>query len=140
MMIAFLVNQFIYLGDASIVLPIVGQVIIGSVIGQKFDLATAKQLKLLGLVWVEIILLLFGFSLVIALLFSLTSNLSYASSLMGTVPAGAAEMSSTAFALNLDPTIIVALQTLRLLVVFLILPFLVFFAKKRELRLVEKNV
>ncbi|PKC52166.1 hypothetical protein RhiirA1_482137 [Rhizophagus irregularis] len=39
------------------------------------------------------------------------SGLNYSVSLLATVPAGAAEMSSTAFALNLDPTTIVAIHT-----------------------------
>lgn len=135
MLLGFLVNQFMNLEDFSTFLPIIGQVIIGSIIGQKFDIATAKQLKQIGFAVVKTIVLLFGFSLGIALIFSLISHLSYASSLLGTVPAGAAEMSSTAFALNLDPSIIVALQTIRLLTIFLLLPFLISYAENREIKL-----
>jgi uncharacterized protein len=133
MVLSFLVNQFFEFGSNFYILPIIGQVIIGVVVGQKFDREAYQQIKKLGLLTLTILFVLFGTSFIIAYLFSLISNLDYAVSLLGVVPAGAAEMSSTAFALNLEPSIVAALQTARLIVIFLLLPLLTTYAQKMSL-------
>ncbi|WP_188206888.1 AbrB family transcriptional regulator [Alkalibacillus aidingensis] len=135
MLLAFVVNQYLIdIAATSNLLFIIGQVIIGTIIGQKFDLDTFKQLKQIGIVAAVTLFLLFMASLFIAFIFSIMSDLKYSSSLLGTVPAGAAEMSSTAFALNLDPSIIAALQTVRLLTIYLLLPFLISYTSKNHIR------
>lgn len=139
MVLSFVVNQFIEFGSDFYLIPIVGQVIIGVVVGQKFDRQAYEQIKKLGFLTAKILLILFSTSFIITYIFSILSDLDYVVSLLSVVPAGAAEMSSTAFALNLEPSIVAALQTARLVVIFLLLPLLTTYAQKISTVLKKPN-
>lgn len=102
-----------------------GQALIGAMVGIRFDRETLLRVKSIGLPSLGILQFFLLLSLLLAGLFTLMTPLPYITSLLSTVPAGAAEMSSTAFALQLEPTLVSALHIIRVIVLFLLLPFLV---------------
>lgn len=107
------------------------QVLIGSLIGMRFDRKTVKELKRIGGASALTLLLYVLMSIGLALIFFVLSPLSFYTTLLAIVPAGAAEMASTAATLQLDATVVATLQMLRVLGLFLALPFLLkWFAKK----------
>jgi uncharacterized membrane protein AbrB (regulator of aidB expression) len=59
---------------------------------------------------------------------------------LGIVAAGAAEMASTAAALNMDAAMVATLQMARVLTLFLLLPFLIrVFAEKGEIEEIKRS-
>ncbi|WP_054637479.1 AbrB family transcriptional regulator [Thalassobacillus sp. C254] len=122
--IGFLVSEFLIPLESPSYIAGIGQGLIGAMIGIRFDKVTLHRLKLIGLPSVGVIQLFFLFSLCLALIFFLLTPLPYMTSLLSTVPAGAAEMASTAFALQLEPTLVSSLHVIRVMVLFLVLPFL----------------
>ncbi|MFB4213623.1 AbrB family transcriptional regulator [Shouchella sp. JSM 1781072] len=111
------------------------QVLIGSLIGMRFDRKTLKELKRIGGASAVTLGLYVLMSVGLALIFFLLSPLPFYTTLLAIVPAGAAEMASTAATLQLDATVVATLQMLRVLGLFLALPFLVrWFAKKPTAR------
>lgn len=130
MIVSFAINITFDLQIEFQLLPIIGQIILGTLVGQKLTKVALKKIKSAGPIIVICLLLFLAISFFIAFIFSKMSGLNYSVSLLATVPAGAAEMSSTAFALNLDPTTIVAIHTVRVITIFLLLPFIRMFALK----------
>ncbi|MBM7840576.1 membrane AbrB-like protein [Alkalihalobacillus xiaoxiensis] len=109
----------------------VAQVLIGSVIGMRFDRKTLHELKRIGKPSMLTLALYILMSLGLAFTFFLLSPLPFYTTLLAIVPAGAAEMASTAATLQMDATVVATLQMLRVLALFLALPFLIrWFAKK----------
>ena len=130
MIVSFTINITFDLQIQFQLLPIIGQIILGTLVGQKLTRVALKNIRAAGPIIVICLLIFLAISFFIAFIFSKMSGLSYSVSLLATVPAGAAEMSSTAFALNLDPTTIVAIHTVRVITIFLLLPFIRMFALK----------
>lgn len=130
MIVSFAINIIFDLRMEFQLIPIIGQIILGTLVGQKLTIVALKKIKAAGPIIVICLLVFLAISFFIAFIFSKMSGLSYSVSLLATVPAGAAEMSSTAFALNLDPTTIVAIHTVRVITIFLLLPFIRMFALK----------
>lgn len=103
----------------------IGQAIIGSMVGIRFDKQVLVRLLGVGKIAFSLIGLYLGFSFITGYLFHLMTQLSFSVSLLGTVPAGAAEMSATAVALQLSPSIVASLQIMRVVILFLLLPWLI---------------
>lgn len=109
----------------------VAQVLIGSVIGMRFDRSTLNELKRIGKPSIVTLALYIAMSLGLAFTFFILSPLPFYTTLLAIVPAGAAEMASTAATLEMDATVVATLQMLRVLALFLALPFLIrWFAQK----------
>ncbi|MEY8752516.1 AbrB family transcriptional regulator [Alkalicoccobacillus gibsonii] len=132
--LGFIAHTFI-LPDISMpsVIPGVAQGLMGAILGTRFDRETARELKRIGKVSAFALTIYFGISILLAGLFYALTSTSFNESLLGIVPAGAAEMAATALSLNLDSTLVATLQMLRVLCLFAALPFLIkWFAKKPE--------
>lgn len=127
LIIGFIVGHWVVTTDNG--LPSViggsGQALLGAMVGIRFDRPTFYKLKEIGRPSAVLLGFYFIFSLLLALLFHGATGLPYVTSLLSTVPAGAAEMSSTAIALNLEPTLVSSLHIIRVLVLFTCLPFFV---------------
>lgn len=109
------------------------QVLIGSLIGMRFDRKTLKELSRIGAASAAALALYVVMSVGLALIFFVLTPLPFFTSLLAIVPAGAAEMASTAAQLELDATAVATLQMLRVLALFIALPFLIkLFAKKEN--------
>lgn len=124
--IGFVVGEWVVPGLASPDYAAgIGQALIGAMVGIRFDRETLVRVKSIGLPSLGILQCFLLLSLLLAGLFTLMTPLPYITSLLSTVPAGAAEMSSTAFALQLEPTLVSTLHIIRVIVLFLLLPFLI---------------
>lgn len=109
------------------------QVLIGSLIGMRFDRKTLKELSRIGAASAAALALYVVMSVGLALIFFVLTPLPFYTSLLAIVPAGAAEMASTAAQLELDATAVATLQMLRVLALFIALPLLIkLFAKKEK--------
>ncbi|WP_018922103.1 AbrB family transcriptional regulator [Salsuginibacillus kocurii] len=127
----FLFGDFIFhIDDVPTYIGGIGQALIGVMVGVRFDRPTFLRLKQIGGVSAQVLGLFFILSFFLAFIFWLFTEVSYVVSLLSTVPAGAAEMAATAFALGLEPTLVASLQIIRVISVFLALPII--------LKLVEK--
>jgi hypothetical protein len=102
----------------------IGQALIGAFVGIRFDREVLRRVWKLGPATLLIISLLFCLTLLTAFIFKLTTNLPYTTSLISTTPAGAAEMTVTAVALDINPTIVASLHIIRVITLFLLLPLL----------------
>ncbi|SES07120.1 AbrB family transcriptional regulator [Salipaludibacillus aurantiacus] len=108
----------------------IGQALIGVMVGVRFDRTTLIRLKKIGKVSAGILGLFVAFSFLSAYVFWLLSDMSYIVSLLSVVPAGAAEMSATAFALNQEPTLVASLQIIRVISIFATLPLLLWVIRR----------
>ncbi|WP_227521958.1 AbrB family transcriptional regulator [Bacillus solitudinis] len=109
------------------------QGLMGAIIGMRFDRNTFGELRQIGLVSLITLLIYFLMSFGLASIFFLLTPTEFFTSLLSIVPAGAAEMASTATSLNIEPTMVATLQMFRVLVLFLTLPFLIkWFSKDKS--------
>ncbi|MDQ0207116.1 membrane AbrB-like protein [Alkalicoccobacillus murimartini] len=112
------------------IIPGLAQGLMGAILGMRFDRETFHELRRIGKVSALTLFLYFVASFLLALLFFGLTPTSFSESMLGIVPAGAAEMAATALSLNLDSTMVATLQMLRVLCLFAALPFLIkWFAK-----------
>lgn len=133
--IGFLLSEFIMeIDQIPRVVAGIGQALIGAFVGIRFDEEVLKKLWQAGSVTIMIIAMFFGLTLCNSYLFKLITEIPYATSLISTVPAGAAEMSVVAVALSVNPTIVATLHIIRVVILFLSLPILlkVFFYLNKE--------
>ncbi|WP_227937159.1 AbrB family transcriptional regulator [Alkalihalobacillus deserti] len=113
----------------------IAQGIMGAIIGMRFDRNTFKQIKSIGFISGVTLTMYFFMSLGLATIFFLLTPIDWFTSLLSIVPAGAAEMASTATALNIEPSMVATLQMARVLALFLVLPFLIkMFAKSDKIK------
>lgn len=103
----------------------IGQAFIGGLVGIRFDKNVLVQLLKVGKITIGIMGIFFCASIGISLVFHYMTKLSFSTSLIGTVPAGAAEMSATAMALDLNPSVVASLHIVRVMFLFLTLPLLI---------------
>ena len=103
----------------------IGQALIGGMVGIRFDKLVLYRLLKVGKITGVIISIFFGVSVLTSVLFHFMTKLSFTVSLIGTVPAGAAEMSATAIALDLSPSVVASLHIVRVMLLFLTLPLLI---------------
>lgn len=97
----------------------------------RFDRETLKELARIGKPSAAALSLYVVMSVGLALVFFVLTPLPFYTTLLAIVPAGAAEMASTAATLELDATVVATLQMLRVLTLFIALPMLIrFFAQK----------
>lgn len=122
----FLAHQFVF---TSLEIPKfatgVAQALMGAIVGIRFDRQTYKEFRRIGKVSLLTLFLYFLMSIGVATVFFLLTPLNFQASLLGVVPAGAAEMASTATALDIEPMMVATLQMLRVLILFALLPLLI---------------
>lgn len=133
MLIGLLINQFLVqippLPDTIVGL---GQVILGVIIGVRFDREAFTRLKQMGLLSLGVLLMYIVLSFVISLLFYFMTSLDIVTSLLSMVPGGAPQMASTAAILHLNASIVASLQLVRLLIIFLLIPVIIPFLIKKQ--------
>lgn len=123
--IGFLITEFSFgIDQVPGFLAGMGQALIGAFVGIRFDKEVLSRLLKVGPITIMIIMLFFILTLCTAFIFKLLTGIPYATSLISTVPAGAAEMSVTAVALEVNPTVVASLHIIRVISLFLSLPFL----------------
>lgn len=118
----------------------IGQALIGAFVGIRFDRKVLRRVWKLGPATLLIISLLFCLTLMTAFIFKLITKLPYTTSLISTTPAGAAEMTVTAVALEINPTIVATLHIIRVITLFLLLPFLLKLFKNIDKDASEKMI
>jgi hypothetical protein len=133
MLIAFLLNQFVvHIGEMPTDIVGIGQVLLGANIGLRFDHTALKQLKEIGWLSIGILMLFLVLTFVVSLIFFLLTKLDFVSSLLSMSPGGAPQMASTAAVLHLDASMVAAVQLIRLLIIFLLLPIVIPFLVKKD--------
>lgn len=124
-LIGFILSEFVIdVGSVPRYIAGIGQAAIGAFVGIRFDIDVLNRLLKVGPVTIMIIASFFALTLITTTIFMLLTSQPYATSLISTVPAGAAEMSVTAVALDVNPTIVASLHIVRVVSLFLMLPFL----------------
>ncbi len=103
----------------------IGMAMLGVIIGTRFDRSSLVEIKNIGWTSAGILLAFFLLTFVVTFVFYLMTPLDFITSLLAIVPAGAPQMSSVAASLQLDASIVAAMQVIRLLVLVLIIPMLV---------------
>ncbi|WLR60995.1 AbrB family transcriptional regulator [Guptibacillus hwajinpoensis] len=109
----------------------IGMAMLGVIIGTRFDRSSLVEIKNIGWTSAGILLAFFFLTFVVTFVFYLMTPLDFITSLLAIVPAGAPQMSSVAASLQLDASIVAAMQVIRLLVLVLIIPMLVPFLVSR---------
>lgn len=134
MLLAFLFNQFVVpIGAMPNIVVGLGQVLLGAIIGLRFDRTALARLKEIGWLSVSVLLLSLVLGIITSFVFFLLTKIDYVTSLLSMVPGGAPQMASTASLLGLDATMVAAIQLVRLLIIFFLLPIVIpLLVKKRE--------
>lgn len=140
-LIGFLLSEFIIAVEhVPRYISGIGQAMIGAFVGIRFDKEVLVRLLKVGPTALLIVMMFFCLSLVTAAIFMFVTGQPYATSLISTVPAGAAEMSVTAVALNVNPTIVASLHITRVIVLFLLLPVLMKVFRKMNESIKKRNL
>lgn len=115
---------------------VIGQILIGTSIGSRFRKSMFIGLKRIMIVSTIGTLLLIVAMYFCAYIVSSFTGVSLVTSVLAFAPGGVVEMSTAAVSLHADSTFVVAVQTLRIIMVILLLPSFIKFIHKRE---VEKK-
>jgi membrane AbrB-like protein len=111
---------------------VIGQILIGTSIGSRFKKSMFIGLKRIMIVSTIGTLLLIIAMYVCAYIVSSFTGISLVTSVLAFAPGGVVEMSTAAVSLHADSTFVVAVQTLRIIMVILLLPSFIKFIHKRE--------
>ncbi|EKN67297.1 AbrB family transcriptional regulator [Schinkia azotoformans] len=111
---------------------VIGQILIGTSIGSRFRKSMFIGLKRIMIVSTLGTLLLIGAMYFCAYIVSSFTGISLITSVLAFAPGGVVEMSTAAVSLHADSTFVVAVQTLRIIMVILLLPSFIKFIHKRE--------
>nr|WP_245864762.1 AbrB family transcriptional regulator [Terribacillus aidingensis] len=103
---------------------VLAQLTIGVYLGHSISIRDLKKAGRLCLYYTGLSLLLILLSFGLGYLFSLTTSLNMATSILSMAPGGLVEMALTAQTTGGDPSIVSSLQTIRLLLVVLVVPLL----------------
>ncbi|WP_153737882.1 AbrB family transcriptional regulator [Aquibacillus halophilus] len=123
LIVGFVWNQFVYEVPPMPNLFIgVGMVILGVMIGLKFDKQSLVQLKQIGRISVIVLGLNFALVFAVSYMFYMFTDVGYFTSLLSVVPAGAPQMASIAAVIGLDATVVSSMQIIRLLAVVVLIP------------------
>lgn len=109
-----------------------GQILIGTSIGSRFRKSMFIGLKRIMIVSTIGTLLLIVAMYFCAYIVSTVTGISLVTSVLAFAPGGVVEMSTAAVSLHADSTFVVAVQTLRIILVILLLPSFIKFIHKRE--------
>lgn len=112
---------------------VIGQILIGTSIGSRFRRSMFIGLKRIMIVSTIGTLLLIVAMYFCAYIVSSLTGISLVTSVLAFAPGGVVEMSTAAVSLHADSTFVVAVQTLRIIIVILLLPSFIKFIHKREM-------
>lgn len=101
-----------------------GLVLMGTVIGARFDVALARQLGRAALVSSVLVCLLVGLCLGVGYLFHLATGMDTVTAVLGSTPGGMEVMVASAVELGGDPGLVLAMQMVRWFLVLLAGPWL----------------
>lgn len=104
---------------------VIGQILIGTSIGSRFQRSMFLGLKRILIVSTIGTLLLIMAMFFCAYIVSVITGISLITSVLAFAPGGVVEMSTAAMLLHADSTFVVAVQTLRIIIVILLLPPLI---------------
>ncbi len=119
-------------------LVVIGQILIGTSIGSRFQKSMFIGLKRVLAVSTIGTLLLIVAMFFCAYIVSVITGISLVTSVLAFAPAGVVEMSTAAVSLHADSTFVVAVQTLRIIMVLLLMPPFIKFMHKRQVAKKEK--
>ncbi len=102
-----------------------GMAMLGVIIGVRFDRESLKEFKSIGWTSLMILAAFFLLTFITTLVFYLMTSLDFITSLLAIVPAGAPQMASVASSMDLDASIVAAMQIIRLLTIIVFIPMLV---------------
>ncbi len=102
-----------------------GMAMLGVIIGVRFDRKSLSDIKQIGWTSLWILVSFFILTFVVTYVFYLMTPLDFITSLLAIVPAGAPQMASVAASLDLDGSVVAAMQVIRLLILILFIPMLV---------------
>ncbi|MCA0987207.1 AbrB family transcriptional regulator [Guptibacillus algicola] len=102
-----------------------GMAMLGVIIGVRFDRKSLSDIKQIGWTSLWILVSFFFLTFVVTYVFYLMTPLDFITSLLAIVPAGAPQMASVAASLDLDGSVVAAMQVIRLLILILFIPMLV---------------
>lgn len=111
-----------HLNRAPLSFTMIGQTLLGISIGSKFDRATLIRIVRLGKTMMLAMMSTLLISLGIGYLFYRATSADLVTSLLATIPGGAAEMATIALTLGCDVTLVTAIQMIRLFTMFLVAP------------------
>jgi membrane AbrB-like protein len=101
------------------------QLLIGASIGCTFDLEAIRRIQQLLFLKLKIIVLVIGLSLIWAVLLWMMTPLDPLTAVLSAAPGGAADMTAAAIALGANAPVVAAIQSLRVIVITLLMPFLI---------------
>lgn len=111
-----------------------GMAMLGVIIGVRFDRKALSDIKKIGWISVAVLLAFFLLTFLVTFVFYLMTPLDFITSLLAIVPAGAPQMASVASSLDLNASIVAAMQIIRLLILVLIIPMIVPFLIPKKAR------
>ncbi len=112
-----------------------GMAVLGVIIGARFDRESLVEFKHIGWTGLGILASFFVLTFLTTFIFYLMTPLNFTTSLLAIVPAGAPQMASVAALLDLDASIVAAMQISRLVVIIIAVPLIVPFLVKRTRQL-----
>jgi len=111
-----------HLDKAPLSYTMIGQMLLGVSVGSKFDRATWIRIVRLGKTMMLVMIFTLLISLGLGYLFYRATSAGLVTSLLATIPGGAAEMATIALTLGCDVTLVAAIQMVRLFTMFLVAP------------------
>ncbi len=116
--------------EVPVLLAGIGQMLIGASVGLRFNRETLQTLREIKWTSIGLVVSMVGMTILIGVAFSLWARVDVFSAVLGWIPAGAGEMSSTAIVLQLDEMTVITVQLIRLYTVFFCLPLFVYWLNK----------
>ncbi|GAA5344374.1 AbrB family transcriptional regulator [Planifilum fimeticola] len=111
-----------HLDKAPLTFTMIGQMLLGISVGSKFDRATWIRIVRLGKTMMLVMMFTLLISLGIGYLFYRVTSAGLVTSLLATIPGGAAEMATIALTLGCDVTLVATIQMIRLFTMFMVAP------------------
>lgn len=135
MVIGFLFNQFVYnIGSMPAYVLSFAQVLLGGVISVRFNRDVLKKINKIKFVSGSIMFLYIVLGFAVSFFVYMITSLNFVTSLLSVVPAGAAEMASTAALLQQDASLVASFQLIRVLVLTILIPIIMSFIFRREVK------
>lgn len=133
MILGFLLNQFVYdVGSMPNYVLSFGQVLLGGVISVRFNRDILSKMNKIKFVSATVMGLYIVLGFAVSLFIYMITSFNFVTSLLSVVPAGAAEMASTAVLLDQDGSLVASFQLIRVLVLTIIIPIIMSFIFRRE--------
>lgn len=138
--VGILLNTFmLHMPKAPLLFSAVGQVVLGTAIGYRFNQASLIKINRLKFAIAFSIILTIFSALLLGVIFSHIASVNMIISLLSIVPGGASEMATIALSLGYDVTMVTSIQFVRLFAVFILVPKVILEINSRLLLKHEKT-